>query len=125
MNEIRLMDVVEDGEEIGQEIVLEMLNGTGRNLVYRYLALQRVGLQQGLVVEVNEEQEDMDMDDMEVEVAEEVDEGYFADMEEMMLDLDSLDELDEIPPHKCWSWLLDVDVSLEALMEEDAAQRFK
>ena len=122
MNEIHLMDVVEDGEEIGQEIVLEMLNRTGRNLVYRYLALERVGLQQGLVVEVNEEQEDMDMDDMEVEVAEEVDEGCVADMEEMMLDLESLDELDEIPLHKCWSWV--ADKSLEALMEEDAEERF-
>ena len=116
------MDVDEDGEEV----VLEMLNGMRQNLVYRYLALQRLGLEQGLLVEVNEEQEVEDMDDMEVEVAE-VDEGFVADMEEMMLDLDSLDELDEqdkIPLHKCWSWVTDVDAAVEALMEEDAAQRF-
>ena len=116
-----MMDV-EDGEEIGQEIVLEMVNGGNCNLVYRYLEAEMVGLQQGLVVEVNEEQEDMDLDDMEVEVAEDVDEGYYADMEEMMLDLDSLDEVDEIPLHKCWSW--EGDKSLEALMDEDAEERF-
>ena len=143
----------------GMDIIVEMVNGTVRSLVGRYLARAFEAGWELEVAEVMEVPEVMDDDitvvdedegDLVVELDE--DEGLLADMEDLELDEylemstsglvpDSGDEQDT------WSWtwssgdpsvnvFMEDDaqarfsegdeymVSLEELMEEDAAERF-
>ena len=79
------------------------VNGTVCSLVYRYLALERLARDEELLVEVEEE--------LEVEM-------------EVEMEIDEQDMI--IPLTQTWSWVPDSGdgVSVEALMEEDAAERF-
>ena len=94
-----MMDMDEEGN-----FVVDMVNGTVCNLVYRYLALERLARDEALLVEVEEEPEV----EMEVE-----------------MEIDEIDEQDMIIPlTQTWSWVPGDGVSLEALMQEDADARF-
>ena len=119
------MDVDMDEME-GTDIIVEMVNGSVRSLVCRYLASRAI--EEGLEMEVEEELEvevvddnrDEDEGDLVVEVDE--DEGLLADMEEL--------ELDEYLEMSTWRWVpltqtwSSGDASVEALMEEDALAHF-
>ena len=84
---------------------VDMVNGTVHNLVYRYLALERLAREEELLVEVEEEPEVEMEAEMEVE-----------------MEIDEQDMI--IPLTQTWSWVPGDGVSVEALMQEDADARF-
>ena len=120
------MDV--DMDEGMRDIIVEMVNGTDRSIVARYLASRAI--QVGWEVEVAEVPEVMEVlevpddditvvDEDEGDLVVELDEGLLADMEDLELAPDSGDEQDT------WSWTWSSgDPSVLALMDDDAQARF-
>ena len=124
-----MMDVDMDKEG---NLVIDMVNGSVRSLVYRYLALERrMWEEDEAALLVEDEDEDEDEALLVEDEDEDEDEALLVEVEEEPeVEMEVEMELDEqdmiIPLTQTWSWVPDSGdgASVEALMEEDADARF-